>query len=137
MARFWLCFQHRAGKNRINVLTITRRLAKIRLAIDNKCKEVVMIYCTSEFVRRACERQARGIYQRDLVNGFRRISGSDITNKWRARYHESRQNLIARIEEVGFIVDEVELDGRLFLVVGTSEADCESVSVDDLNNAWV
>lgn len=47
---------------------------------------------------------ARGSYQRDLLTGYQRWSGSDIKGKWGGRYRASRHALLARIVNAGFDV---------------------------------
>lgn len=95
-----------------------------------------MIFCTSDFVRTIARECARGSYQRELIDGYRRWSGSDCQNRWGARYNASRQSLLARIVERGLCVDTVVVDGMLFLVVAADERDFDSVDSDELLDAW-
>jgi hypothetical protein len=44
---------------------------------------------------------AHGSYQMSLLTGWARWSGSDISNKWGARYHASRLSLLARLKAAG------------------------------------
>ena len=50
---------------------------------------------------------ARGTYQRDILTGRARISGSDLTGRaarYGGRYRASRDNLINRIRAAGHVV---------------------------------
>jgi hypothetical protein len=58
--------------------------------------------------------QARGQYQRDLLNGHETWSGSSLKGKassYGARYAESRQNLLARINDA--LPDWYDADTKL------------------------
>ena len=96
-----------------------------------------MIYCTSILVEWIVREQAQGTYQDRLATGLQRISGSDIKNRWGARYYKSRQNFIERIVEYGLTVDEQTVGNRCFLVVGVSQDDCDAVTTEDLESCWV
>ena len=96
-----------------------------------------MIYCTSLFVEILARKQAQGTYQDRLAAGLQRISGSDIENRWGARYKKSRENLIGRIVATGLTVDEQTVGNRSFLVVGVSQDDCEAVTADELIARWI
>lgn len=79
---------------------------------------------------------ARGSYQRELVDGNGRWSGSDCRNRWGARYSQSRVSLLERLNGKGLWVDTVVVDGRVFLVVAADERDFDSVDSDELLDAW-
>lgn len=96
-----------------------------------------MLYPTCEYVKNQCLRECQGSYQRDLVDGFYRWSGSDIQNKWGARYMESRRALRSRIEDSGLTTIEVMIAGRLYLIVGISLEHCETVTSEELLDYWV
>lgn len=96
-----------------------------------------MLYPTSEYVKNQCLKQCQGSYQRDLVDGFYRWSGSDIQNKWGARYMESRCALWRRLEEDGLITIETMVAGKCYLIVGTSLDECETVTQQELLDYWV
>lgn len=96
-----------------------------------------MIYPTSEYVKTQCLKLCRGEYQRNIIEGYHRWSGSDIKNKWGANYYRSRAALRDRIEEYGLSTLDVEITGRVFLVVGTSMDECESVTDISLDEYWV
>lgn len=96
-----------------------------------------MLYPTCEYVRNQCFKKCQGSYQRDLIHGLYRWSGSDIENKWGARYMESRRSLRRRIEEAGLTTIETMVAGRSYLVVGVSLDDCETVTTEELLDYWV
>ena len=96
-----------------------------------------MLYPTSEYVKKQCFEQCQGSYQRDLVDGFHRWSGSDIQNKWGARYMESRHSLRRRIEDSGLTAIEATVAGRSYLIVGTSLDECETVTQQELLDYWI
>ena len=96
-----------------------------------------MIFCTSLFVEKIVRKQAQGTYQDRCAIGLQRISGSDIENRWGARYKKSRENLIKRIVDSGLTVDEQTVGNRSFLVVGVSQDDCEAVTADELIARWI
>lgn len=61
----------------------------------------------SEKAKEIAKSQARGCYQRSLLEGNSRPSGGDLQGKARkyaARYAESRENLLNRLEENGLEV---------------------------------
>lgn len=95
-----------------------------------------MIYCTNKLVRKIAESCARGAYQRELVDGSRRWSGSDCNNRWGAKYHASREAMRARFERAGLDVGEYTVSGKVFLVLGADEWDTGSVDSDTLLDAW-
>ena len=96
-----------------------------------------MIFCTSDLAWKIARKQVQGVYQRDLLMGVKRISGSDIQNKWPERYKKSRESLIKRIVATGLTVDEQTVGNRCFLVVGVSQDDCEAVTADELDACWI
>lgn len=96
-----------------------------------------MLYPTSEYVKNQCLKQCQGRYQRDLVDGFYRWSGSGIQNKWGNRYAESRRALRSRIEESGLTAIGTIVGGKCYLVVGTSLDDCEAVTEEELLDYWI
>ena len=98
---------------------------------------MLVLYPTCEYVEKQCFKLCQGNYQRGLVDGFYRWSGSDIQNKWGARYMESRRALRRRLEEAGLTTIETMVAGRSYLIVGISLDDCETVKDDELLDYWV
>lgn len=105
------------------------------LVIMPRCG-VEMIYCTNNLVYDLAMECARGSYQRSLVEGASRWSGSDINNQWGARYAESRKKLHMRLVARGMHTDEVYVDGKVFLVVGATLDEVNDVDADALLRAW-
>lgn len=95
-----------------------------------------MICCTNELVEKLATECARGSYQRSLVEGYARWSGSDVNNEWGARYAESRKNLHVRLVARGMHTDEVYVDGKVFLVVGATIEEVNEVTPGDLLTIW-
>lgn len=95
-----------------------------------------MICCTNDLVEAIAMECARGSYQRALVEGFARWSGSDVKNEWGARYAESRKNLHVRLVARGVHTDEVYVDGKVFLVCGATIDEVNEVDANDLLSAW-
>lgn len=96
-----------------------------------------MIYCTNELVEKLATECARGSYQRSLVEGFARWSGSDIQNQWGARYHESREALAQRLVARGLHLQNYTVGGKKFLIIGIDSDDCNDVDSDDLLDMWI
>ncbi len=65
--------------------------------------------------------QARGSYQRNLIEGYEALSGSTLrgeARRWSARYHASASALLDRLERAGLVVSEHVADhGRRVLVI--------------------
>lgn len=96
-----------------------------------------MIYCTNDLVEKLATECARGSYQRSLVEGFARWSGSDIQNQWGARYHESREALAQRLVARGLHLQNYTVNGKKFLIVGVDNDDCNDVDSGDLLDMWI
>lgn len=96
-----------------------------------------MLYCTNDLVEKLAIECARGSYQRSLVEGCARWSGSDIENKWGARYHKSREALAQRLVARGLYLQNYTIDGKKFLIVGIDNDDCNGVDSDDLLDMWI
>ena len=66
--------------------------------------------------------QARGCYQRDLLQGYENLSGSTLRGRARdysARYAESRANLLTRVKAAGVAVSErIGEHNKRILVIG-------------------
>ena len=75
-------------------------------------------------------KQARGTYQRDLLEGRARWSGSDLRGKARqygGRYATSRANLATRLEAAGHTVEvRIHTHGLRVLYVDGSAASAVS-----------
>lgn len=95
-----------------------------------------MIYCTTDFVQIAVSNLARGIYQQTVADGHARISGSDLKTKWGSRYARSRASLVERILEFGFMTCDYYVDGKKFLIVGTTQDEINEITDDELLFAW-
>lgn len=95
-----------------------------------------MIFFTQKSARDRAIGESRGIYQRGLVNGEHRWSGSDIQNKWGAGYKDSRDALRQRLLATGLLIDEVVVDGKVFLVVGWTQSEINEVTPGDLLTIW-
>lgn len=96
-----------------------------------------VIYCTNDLVEKLATECARGSYQRSLVEGYARWSGSDIQNRWGSRYHQSREALALRLVARGLYIQNYTVDGKKFLVVGMDNDDCNDVDGDDLLDIWI
>lgn len=77
---------------------------------------------SAQEVRKRAEEQARGCYQRDLLNGDARLSGSELrgkARKYKARYQRSIENLLDRVAASGVKTSERRgKRGKRILVLG-------------------
>jgi hypothetical protein len=62
---------------------------------------------------------AKGDYQRGLLDGTYRWSGSDIKGKYKGSYQSSRNKLLTRLQSAGIPAQKVKKDSnRVVLVIG-------------------
>ena len=65
---------------------------------------------------------ARGCYQHNLIDGIESLSGATLRGKakyWGAKYHVSRQHLLARLRAADIPISErIAEHGRRVLVIG-------------------
>lgn len=75
-------------------------------------------------------KHARGTYQRDILEGRARWSGSDLIGKagqYRGRYKTSRENLAARLVAAGHVVEtRTHAHGLIVLYVDGAPASATS-----------
>jgi hypothetical protein len=85
-------------------------------------KKIVVIRW-EETLKRAL-RQARGVYQRDILLGHQLLSGADLrgaAKSYSGKYKQSIKNLLSRCKEAGLNIYEVVEDhNRRTLVIGTT-----------------